>query len=65
MDGAQEVACGFVVARGNGAVLLEPGKEVLNQMTGLVQLAVIAALVPARTDRRNHHNLACLHQRLD
>ena len=40
MDGAQEVTCGLIVARGNGAVLLEPGKEVLDQMTGLVQLAV-------------------------
>ena len=41
MDGAQEVTCGFVVARGNGAVLLEPGKEVLDQVTGLVQLMVV------------------------
>ena len=40
MDGAQEVACGLVVARGNGAALLELSKEVLDQMTGLVQLAV-------------------------
>ena len=47
MDGAQEVTCGLVVARSNGAVLLEPGKEVLNQVAGLVQMAVIAALVPA------------------
>jgi len=41
MDGAQEVTCGLVVARGNGAVLLEPGKEVLDQVTGLVQLMVV------------------------
>ena len=47
MDGAQEVTCGLVVACSNGAVLLEPGKEVLDQVAGLVQMAVIAALVPA------------------
>ena len=58
MNGAQEVSRGLVVARGNGTVLLEPGKEVLNQVTGLVQLAVIVALVPARAGRRNHHNWA-------
>ena len=40
MDGAQKVSRGLVVARGDGAVLLGRGKEVLNQMTGLVQLAV-------------------------
>ena len=48
MDGAQEVARSFVLARGNGAVLLEPGKEVLNQVTGLIQLAVTAAVVAVR-----------------
>ena len=48
MDGAQEISRGLVVARGNGAVLLEPGKEVLNQVTGLIQLAVTAALVAVR-----------------
>ena len=65
MDGAQEVARGLVVAHGNGAVLLEPGKEVLDQVTGPVQVAVIAALVLARADWRNHHGLACLYQWLD
>ena len=48
MDGTQEVARGFVIARSNGSVLLEPGEEVLDQAAGLVQVAVIAALVPAR-----------------
>ena len=40
MDGAQKVSRGLVVARGNGMVLLEPGEEVLCQVTRLVQLAV-------------------------
>ena len=50
MDGAQEVTCGFVVARGNGAVLLNPGKEVLDQVTGLVPLMVIPMCGPPVSD---------------
>ena len=30
MDGPQEIACGLVVSCGNGPILLESGKEVLN-----------------------------------
>ena len=48
MDGTQEVARGLVVARGNGAALLESSKKVFNQVTRLVQVAVIAALMFAR-----------------
>ena len=40
MDGTQEVARGLVITRGNGAVLSEPGEEVLNQVTSLAQLAL-------------------------
>ena len=41
MDGAQEVARGFVAAaRGNDAVLFEPGKGVLDQVVRLVRMAV-------------------------
>ena len=40
MDGTQEVARGLVIARGNGAVLLEPGEKVLNQVTSLAKLAL-------------------------
>ena len=58
MDGTQEVVRGLVVARGNGAALLESSIKVFNQVTRLVQVAVIAALVPARTDRWNYHGLA-------
>ena len=65
MDGTREVARGFVITRGNGAALLEPGEEVLDQVARLVQMAVIAALVPARGFWRNHHGLAGLQQRLD
>ena len=48
MDGAQEVTRSLVATRSNGSVLLEPGEEVLDQVAGLVQVAVIAALVPTR-----------------
>ena len=65
MDGAQEVARCFVVARCNGTVLLEPGKEVLDQMARLVQVSVMATLVLARFGTGNHHSLARFLQRLD
>jgi len=51
MNCPQEVARSFVVAHGDCAVLLEPGKEVLNQVARLVQVTVMATLVLARADR--------------
>ena len=57
MDGAQEVARCFVVARCNGTVLLEPGKEVLDQVPRFVQVSVMAALVLSRFETGNHHAL--------
>ena len=43
MNRTEEVACGFVVARDDAAVLLELGKEVLNQMARYVHMPVEAA----------------------
>jgi len=40
MDGVQEVAWDLVVVRGDGAALLEPGKEVFDQVVCLAQVAV-------------------------
>ena len=65
MNGAQEVARCLVVARCNGAVLLEPGKEVLDQVPRFVQVPIMVALVPARFETGNHHSLARFLQRLD
>ncbi len=65
MDGAQEVARGLVVARGNGPILLEPGKEVLNDMACLVQSAITLARLLVGAARWDHHGLACFKQRLD
>ena len=55
----------FVVARGDGGVLLESGKEVLDPVVRLALVEVIAALVPAQADQWNHHRLAGELQRLD
>lgn len=44
MNSPKEVDGGFVVACSDGAVLLQPSKEVLNQMAGLIQMPVIVAL---------------------
>lgn len=65
MDGTQEVGGCFVVARGDGPVLLEPGKEVLDHMPGLVQGVVISALLLVGAARGNYNRLASLAQGLD
>lgn len=65
MDGAKEVACRLVVARCDGAVLLETGEEVLDQVASLVQVLVIAARRTRGVPGRNDHRFACSLQRLD
>ena len=65
MNAAQEVASCLVVARRNGPVLLELGKEVLNHMTRLVQGFVVIALLPVGAARWNHHRLVGFEQRLN
>ena len=35
VDGGEEIALGLVIAGGDGAELLEPGEEVLDQMAHL------------------------------
>lgn len=44
MNGGEEVAGGFVVARGDGAELFEPAEEVLDEMAGLVEVLVVVSL---------------------
>ena len=65
MNGAQEVARCFIVARCNSTILLEPDKEVLDQVPRFVQVTIMAALVPARFETGNHHCLTRFLQRLD
>ena len=43
MDGGEEVAGGLVVARGHGTELLEFGKEILDEVTRLVDVLVVVA----------------------
>ena len=54
----QAIACGLVVASCDSTVLLELGKEVLNQVASLVQMLVITALVFARVARWDDDLLA-------
>jgi len=65
MNGAEEVASGLVIAGGDAAVLLEPGEEVLDEMSSLVQMPVVVAWDLARAARRNDDGLAGLEQWLD
>lgn len=41
LNGSEEVAPGLVVAGGDGAKLLEPGEEVLDQMASFEEVAII------------------------
>ena len=41
MDCAEKIESGLVVAGGDSAILLEPVEEILDQMTRLIQMAVI------------------------
>ena len=65
MDGTKEVERRFVVTRGDGAVLLESGKEVLDQVARLVQVPVIGSRMLARVFRGNDDAFSSLQQRLD
>ena len=47
VDGGEEVARGLVVAGCDRAKLLEPGEEILHQVTLLIEIAVVFATGPA------------------
>src|SRR5688572_31251397 len=63
MHSAQEGLDGLVVASGDSAAELQASKEVLDQVRGLVQVAVVTALHLARADAGDHRGLAGLRQR--
>lgn len=65
MNGGQEVACGLVIPRRQGAKLLELTEEVFNPMAGFVPFPVIRALRFAVRLRRNHRGFSGLRQRLE
>ena len=62
MHGSRECRGGLVVARGNGLVLLEAGKEVFDQVPCLVQMPVVVTLDLAGAQPRGDHRLAHLQQ---
>ena len=58
MDGAEEVAGGLVVAGSNAAILLELVEELLDQVTGPIQVLVLFAWLFATALGRNHDTFA-------
>ncbi len=65
MDSGEEVLGGFVIAGRDGAELLELGEEVLDQVPGLVEIAIIGARRPSVLARRDDGRLAGRSQGLD
>src|SRR3982751_5069924 len=65
VNAGQEASCGLVVAGGNGPELLELGKEVLDQMPGLVEVFVEGARRLAAFARWDDRRLAGVSQRLE
>jgi hypothetical protein len=61
----QEASGGFVIAGGDGPELLELGEEVLDQMSGLVEVCVKGARCRAGIPRWDHGCLAGLGQRFE
>ena len=65
VDCGEEISGGFVVAGGDGAVLLELAEEILDEVAGLVGFFVEIALNLAVSLRRDHERLSSCKQRLD
>jgi hypothetical protein len=65
MDSGEEVLGGFVVAGGDGAELLELGEEILDQVPGLVELAIVVPRSPSVLPRWNDRRFAGCCERLD
>ena len=63
VNASQEAWCGLVIAGGDGPELLELGKEVLDQMPGLVEVFVEGARCLPGIPRWDHGCLAGLGQR--
>jgi len=65
VNGGEKVSAGFVVARGDGAKLLEFGEEILDQVARLVEVTVIVAADLAVGLGWNHHGLPGACERID
>ncbi len=61
----EEVPCGFIVTGGDCTILLEFGEEILDQVTGRVEMAIeCPGLLPVGLGW-DHHGLSGCGQRLD
>jgi len=65
VNGTKKRFCQLVIARGDRSILLELGKEILNQMPRFVQLLVVFTRVLAVALRRNHPAFALLLESLN
>ena len=65
MDGGEEIALGLIIAGGDGTELLEPGEEVFDQVSRLVEVSVVVARRLAVFFRRDHRGRAGRLQGLD
>src|SRR3982751_134661 len=65
VNAGQEASCGLVVAGGNGPELLELGEEVLDQMSGTVEVSVKGARRLAGFPRWDDRRLAGFGQRFE
>ena len=65
VDGGEKVARGLVVSCCDGAILLEPGEEVFDQMPCLVEVLVIAAGPLAVAPGWDNHLLSRRRDRID
>ena len=58
MDGSKKITSGLVIAGCDGSELLELAKEILDQVSCLVQVFVIDPLVRTMAFRRDDRGLA-------
>jgi hypothetical protein len=65
INSTQKIPRSFIVTGGNGSILLELGKKVLNQITSFVQLLVIFPWLLAVASGRNHCRLSLGLQRFN
>ena len=64
MNRGEKVSRGFIIPCGNGAKLLQPTEEVLDQVARFVELLVVVALRFAAGFWRNHSAFASCGKRL-
>lgn len=65
MDCGKEISSRLVVARCDGAVLLEFAIEILDEMALFIDILVIIALVFPVTFGRDHRRFSCGRERLE